>query len=297
MKILLILLSFVLSSACKILSLSGGGAYGAFEAGIVARLFENNSTYNLITGVSAGSLNAAYLSSIISGQEKIHTNDFKTLWTSIKSEDILHKIYFMNGLSLYDDRPVKSKLTSIFNNTRPIRDILIGSSSLIDGGKRVFTKEDVIEHGFVDILMSSIAIPIVFPPYPFLNDLFVDGGVTGNILLNEGINYCKEKYPLDDVYIDVIVCGKKLGKYESLSMTIKDIVNRLISMISEQVEYSELVHPIFEDNVFITIYEEDHPQGYNILDFDAAEMLWKQGYEWENVNKYWLNNTIYTIDP
>ena len=54
MKILLILLSFVLSSACKVLSLSGGCAYGAFEAGIVARLFENNSTYDLITGVSAG---------------------------------------------------------------------------------------------------------------------------------------------------------------------------------------------------------------------------------------------------
>lgn len=295
MKILLILLSFVLSSACKILSLSGGGAYGAFESGIFTKLFENNSTYDLITGVSAGSLNAAYLSSIISGQEKFHKNDFKSLWTSIKSEDILHKIYFMNGLSLYDDRPVKSKLTSIFTSIQPIRDIMIGSTSLIDGNKKVFTKEDVIEHGFVDVLMSSIAIPIVFPPYPFLNDLFVDGGVTGNILLNEGINYCKQKYPLDDVYIDVIICGKKLGKYESLSMTIKDIVNRIIAIIAEQVEYSELLHPIFEDNVFITVYEEDHQQGYNILDFDAAEMLWEQGYMWENVNTYWLNTTIPTI--
>ena len=45
-------------NSCKILSLSGGGVYGAFEMGIVSKLLENNKTWDLFTGVSAGSLNS-----------------------------------------------------------------------------------------------------------------------------------------------------------------------------------------------------------------------------------------------
>lgn len=290
-KIFKLLFLFSFSSACNVLTLSGGGVYGSFEAGVFSTLFENGSTYDIITGVSAGSLNTAYLSSIQSGQEKYRISEFKNLWTSIKTSDILHKIYFLNGLSLYDNIAIKNKLNEIFSNLTTIRHIKIGATSLIDGTSRVFTKNDVLQYGLVDILMSSIAIPIFLPPYPFLNDIFVDGGLTSNILLNEGIDYCLNKFPLEQIYVDVIVCGKKLGKYESMSMTIKDIAERLISIITEQVEYSELLHPIFENNVFIRVFEQQHQDSYGLLDFDATEKLYNEGYNFTNVNIYWLNNT------
>ena len=279
------------SLACNVLTLSGGGAYGSFEAGVISKLFESDSTYDIITGVSAGSLNTAYLGSIKSGEEKYHTLEFKNLWTSIKSKDILHKVYFLNGLSLYDNKPVKTKLNEIFTNITTIRDIKIGATSLIYGTSRVFNKTDVLNYGLVDILMSSIAIPIALPPYPFLNDIFVDGGLTSNVLLNEGINYCVDNFPLENIYVDVIVCGKKIGKYESLTMNIKDIAERIISIITEQVEYSELLHPVLEDNVFIRVFEQQHQDNYGLLDFDKTEILYNEGYNFTNVNVYWLNNT------
>jgi hypothetical protein len=139
--------------------------------------------------------------------------------------------------------------------------------------------------------MASISIPIALPPYPFLNDIFVDGGLTSNILLNEGIDYCLNKFPLENIYVDVIVCGKKLGKYESMTITIKDIAERIISIITEQVEYSELLHPIFENNVFIRVFEQQHQDSYGLLDFDASEILYNEGYNFTNVNIYWLNYT------
>jgi predicted acylesterase/phospholipase RssA len=279
------------SLACNVLTLSGGGAYGSFEAGVISKLFESGSTYDIITGVSAGSLNTAYLSSIKSGEEKYHTLEFKNLWTSIKTNDILHKVYFLNGLSLYDNKPVKTKLNEIFSNITTIRDIKIGATSLIDGTSRVFNKNDILNYGLVDILMSSIAIPIALPPYPFLNDIFVDGGLTSNVLLNEGINYCVDNFPLENIYVDVIVCGKKIGKYESLTMNIKDIAERMISIIAEQVEYSELLHPVLENNVFIRVFEQQHQDSYGLLDFDETETLYNEGYNFTNVNVYWLNNT------
>jgi predicted patatin/cPLA2 family phospholipase len=288
----ILLTSFLtLSSACNVLTLSGGGAYGSFEAGVYSKLFETGSTYDIITGVSAGSLNTAYLSSIQSGNEKYHITEFKNIWTSIKTNDILHKVYFLNGLSFYDNKPVKNKLNEIFSNITSIRDIKIGATSLINGTSQIFTKKDVLQYGFVDILMSSIAIPIVLPPYPFLNDIFVDGGLTSNILLNEGIDYCLNKFPLENIYVDVIVCGKKLGKYESMKMNIKDIAERIISIISEHVEYSELLHPIFENNVFIRVFEQQHQDSYSLLDFDATETLYNEGYNFTTVNIYWINNT------
>ena len=292
LKLLSMILITTTSLACNVLTLSGGGVYGSFEAGVISKLFETGSIYDIITGVSAGSLNTAYLSSIKSGEEKYHTTEFKNLWTSIKTNDIIHNIYFLNGLSLYDNKPIKAKLNEIFKNVTTIRDIKIGTTSLIDGTSRIFNKTDVVNYGLIDILMSSIAIPIALPPYPFLNDIFVDGGLTSNILLNEGINYCVDNFPLENIYVDVIVCGKKIGKYESLTMNIKDIIERIISIISEQVEYSELLHPVLENNVFIRVFEQQHQDSYSLLDFDAAEILYNEGYNFTNVNVYWINDTI-----
>ena len=49
----------------KILCLSGGGSYGAFEMGVICNLIEEaKGGWDLITGVSAGSINAAYISTL-----------------------------------------------------------------------------------------------------------------------------------------------------------------------------------------------------------------------------------------
>ena len=64
-----------LINCCKVLTLSGGGVYGSFESGVLSKLFEQNSTYDIITGISSGSLNAGYLSSIKSGEEYKYINE------------------------------------------------------------------------------------------------------------------------------------------------------------------------------------------------------------------------------
>ena len=45
------------------LSFSGGGSFGAVEIGIIKRLMENNlQNFDIYTGISAGALNAGFLS-------------------------------------------------------------------------------------------------------------------------------------------------------------------------------------------------------------------------------------------
>ena len=73
----------------RILVLSGGGSYGAFEAGIISNLIENGKgSWDFITGVSAGSLNASYLSTIDKESEKDNIEIIKNLWENIKNVDV-----------------------------------------------------------------------------------------------------------------------------------------------------------------------------------------------------------------
>tara|TARA_B110000503_G_C6976719_1_gene341460 strand:- start:179 stop:325 length:147 start_codon:yes stop_codon:yes gene_type:complete len=45
----------------------------------------------------------------------------------------------------------------------------------------------------VGMMMSTSAIPIVFPPSEFKNKTFVDGGLTTFMDVVGGIDYCKDK--------------------------------------------------------------------------------------------------------
>ena len=164
----------------RVLVLSGGGSHGCFEMGIVSRLIQDGKgSWDLITGVSAGSLNACYLSTIKKEDEKTRIDEFKKLWINVKNSDIYKTECFLNGLSVYNTDPFKKQL-DIFNDREPVRPVIIGTTSLTTSSSQIFTEKDIYEYGFKDLIMCSTAIPILFPPYPFLDDVFVDGGITSN---------------------------------------------------------------------------------------------------------------------
>ena len=81
----------------RILILSGGGCYGSFEMGLVSKLIEEDKgSWDLITGVSAGSINACYLSTISKEDEITSIKEFKNLWLNIKSKDVFTNCFFLN---------------------------------------------------------------------------------------------------------------------------------------------------------------------------------------------------------
>lgn len=283
------LLNYV--DTCKVLTLSGGGSFGAFEMGIVSTIIEqDNGGWDVITGVSAGSINAAYLSTINKSDEKINIPEFKRLWLSTTNDKVYSDIYFLNGLSMYDTTPLKETINSIFSNKTSIRPVIISATSLVYGIAEKFTHDDINNYGFTDLILSSTAIPIYFPPHHFKNDSYVDGGLTSNILLYEGINYCIKNKPNEQISVDVIVCGKKLGKDINMNnkFKIKDYLNRLISIITQQVEYYEILNNILinKPKVNITVYEQNNIININLIDFEQSEYLWNQGYNFSNVNIY-----------
>lgn len=113
-------------STCRILSLSGGGSYGAFEAGVISKLIDDGKGgWDYISGVSAGSLNAFYLSGIPPNKEKEVSPTFEKLWESIKDSDVYSLSFFTNGQSLFDTTPLRKTMEEKFAGITPVRPVQI----------------------------------------------------------------------------------------------------------------------------------------------------------------------------
>ena len=74
------------------LSLSGGGAKGAYEVGALHQLTRMlkspESHYDVVSGVSVGSINAAGVALFGIGEEKEMANFLVNLWKKLTNRDI-----------------------------------------------------------------------------------------------------------------------------------------------------------------------------------------------------------------
>jgi NTE family protein len=72
------------------LTLTGGGARGAYQAGVLQRLGEavDDLEFGVITGVSAGAINAAFVANHRGGLGRA-TRELAGLWTALSTEEVL----------------------------------------------------------------------------------------------------------------------------------------------------------------------------------------------------------------
>lgn len=78
---------------CRALVLSGGGDKGAYQASALVTLMKNlpqiETTYDTITGISAGNLNGALLATYLQDDQESFIKQIMELWNDIGFEDVL----------------------------------------------------------------------------------------------------------------------------------------------------------------------------------------------------------------
>ena len=181
------------------LVLGGGGARGAFEAGVWSKLCDMNKDISAIVGTSVGAINAAaFLSG--SGAEDI--------WKDIKAEDILPGIKNKNILSPetfmdnagqlikggIDMEPLK-KLICRFVSEEKIRraaaELGICLYSVKERRIKQLFMEDIPDGMLVDHLTAAASFP-VFKNHIVNNEELTDGGLFNNLptdmLISRGYN-------------------------------------------------------------------------------------------------------------
>ena len=262
-------------TALKQLSFSGGGSFGAVEIGILKRLSEiENREYDLYTGISAGALNAGYLSY------------YKNLNLGIKSAEVLYSnirnrmIYDVlptTGISLLNTNPLQKTLTNIVQTmpNAPAIHTLIGATNMYSGKLDIYSFEDQSDEDKVRLLMSSSAIPGMFPPIQFNNQLYADGGTLSNELIDVEHDKSYLNITFITPYEDYAYNDAPINSIKDMlcrtAMIVLSNFNNPMSSLNDKCRA-----PIGEINKYYV--PPDVLKGYNILNFDKGEELVNIGY-------------------
>ncbi len=187
-------MSFVSTFAqetCTVLAMSGGGAFGAVEMGVLDSLVTTKqapNTYDIVTGISAGGLNAGFLSfydHVTDALPDIHQIFADLTTADVYTSDVLQ---LFSDWSLYNTSPLKQTLSNIILSKVPSKSpplTMIGASNLNSSSLDVFIFGDKTPEDKVNILLATSAIPFAFPPRWVNGSLYVDGGVISNELLTQ----------------------------------------------------------------------------------------------------------------
>lgn len=188
-----------------VLVLSGGGADGAFGAGLLNGWSDSDKSdrpeFMLVTGISTGALIAPYA---FLGRE--FDKDLERFYTNTTTDDLLiiSLLDALTGslLGLADTTPLVSTLDGVLTEEfvaqiaaehNKGRRLLVGTTNLDAQRPVVWNIGEIAATGgdkairlIRDILLASSAIPGVFPPIQFIveadgeyySEMHADGGVT-----------------------------------------------------------------------------------------------------------------------
>lgn len=177
-------------------------------------------------------------------------------------------------------------METIFKDRKIRRPIMINATSLNTSTSKIFTEKDIEKYGFIDIIMSSSSIPILFQPYRFLDDFFIDGGFSSNIVLDQAIKYSLDNFKGEEVEIDVIICTHLLNKemITKKELTFKKLIEKIMGIVEQQTEYFEVLDKMYiPSNIKINIYQPKNKLPISFLNFDRGEELWELGSNFENI--------------
>ncbi len=166
----------------RALILSGGGARGAYQAGVLKFLKEMNWEPDLICGTSVGAVNAVALGCGLTPSE------IALLWKTVEKKQVYQislwkqiQYYFTRKgfVPLMDTEPLKNLLLQFLDieKLRKSEKEIIITAVNVNTAQLKFFNHKVID---IEHIMASSAIPILFPWQYIDGEPYWDGGVMAN---------------------------------------------------------------------------------------------------------------------
>ncbi|MHA1573296.1 MAG: patatin-like phospholipase family protein [Alphaproteobacteria bacterium] len=183
----------------RVLVLSGGGSYGAFQAGVISTLPRD---YDAFCGVSVGALNSVGLAQ---HPDWAHAKrELVRLWESITTRQVykhhfpfgyIHALWetsFYNSAPLQDFLETHLDVDAVRESGKRVR---VGAVSMTTGAYEVFDENDA---DLVGAVLASSAFPLMFSLPMVHGNLWIDGGVRNQTPL-------RSAFDLGATEIDVIL--------------------------------------------------------------------------------------------
>jgi NTE family protein len=244
------------------LVLGGGSIKGAFQAGAIEVVFASNFVPEAIYGISAGTLNAAYLVHH-SGQMIIESGkvnwpklgaELSTFWLKyVTCPDRLIKVREDKAIlfthpdqGLYDNSPLRKRLQTFLGDGESFLKCPIpfhlGAVDLYDGTLNYFSIQDFehypskqIADKIHDCILASSAIPLGMPLAFIKNKLYCDGGVIAVVPVEKAL----EDNP--NRMIVCIACQPKITPYGIFDKSdFVELLERITGIMSDAETESDL---------------------------------------------------------
>ena len=163
---------------------SAGGALGAFQAGQIKAVVEAGILPDVLIGVSAGALNAAFLSN---GASVARVNRMVEMWEQAPTMDLMETSLYQRGRRLakresylYSSEPLKQLIEDICRSCSPeLVDVSDAALELHILACDLVTGKDVwfAEGPARTAMLASAAVPGFLEPVPYGDAILIDGGV------------------------------------------------------------------------------------------------------------------------
>ena len=295
----------------RLLALSGGGARGAYGAGILAGWTANGSRpeFDVVTGISTGALMAT---AVFLGSQY---DDLLRIYTDVDNEDIYMnngKLSLLTKESLYDTAPLRELLVESIDE--PLleevarqnalgRHLFIGTTNLDanlftiwDMGKIAASDRPNKLQLYRDVVLASASFPMAFPPVYLPTEgekghvhleMHVDGGVRESVFLFDFLGEYEELFQqlnLDfdrdvDMQIYMLYNGKLNtgGTYDVVAPNFLSIaMNSMQSLMRKNVVSSIFDIWISGLTLGATVHTAHIPKeldiSANLLDFNRQQM-------------------------
>jgi predicted acylesterase/phospholipase RssA len=281
----------------NILVLSGGGADGAFGAGVLVGWSETGlrPRFDTVTGVSTGALMATL---VFLGSE--YDPVLKDVYTTVSSDDIYKKkgIKGVFSDSLLDSTPLKDKiehlitedlLDQVAREHHAGRRLYVATTNLDSGDVVVWDMGFIAASGhpervkiYRQVLLASAAVPGLFKPVYIkpsesskARQMHVDGGVKAPVLLRAFM--LKQPAARRKVYVIVNSQMKLLNADKAVEPEVLDIsrksITELLRGLLQRTVYQTYVTARQSKAAFNLISIPDHvPSAKDGLTFDPHVM-------------------------
>lgn len=298
----------------NVIALSGGGADGAFGAGLMIGWTESGTRpqFDIVTGVSTGALMSSFVFIGPAFDQKL-----TELYTTMRTTDVFTaRLDGLFGDSLNDTAPLRARiaqaiteetLEAVAAEHRKGRRLYVATTNLDSGTVSVWNMGAIAASDrperielYRDILLASAAVPGFFKPVMIpaaagdSKQMHVDGGVKAPVLLRSFM--LNGPYKRKNVY--VLVNGslrlRSSNHAGAVNANLTSIAKRSITELLRGLMYKQ-IYQIYVTvqrsgaNFHLAYIPDDVEETKDPLNFQPEEMkqLFEAGRQLARVGRYW----------
>lgn len=282
------------------LILSGGGARGAYEVGVVRALVERGRQFDLVLGTSIGAINAAFFA-------QGDLERWERMWCGLHTKDVFRPLSLLQifqvlrgkSLGLLDTAPLEQLLRRELNLEKIKSGGMEAGWCMTDlctqETELVLARDLNNADELVDTLMATSAVPLLFPPREACGKgLYLDGGLVRNTPLKFALDMGIEE--IYAVLLNGNVTAARPAHMLDCSARILDVV--LDSSAKNAIAFAHFYNSALAKNaadaaggntLAVHVFKPAISLSKNILNFnpEQAKALIVQGYE--DTHKYLAN--------